>query len=93
MDPKWLKVAGELLERASNEFVNHGCNDWKWPEGWTEADKLEFATCIVEDNVGRPRDKFNPLDIEDRDTLARGGLGPSDWWVMLFLGRKLQAVT
>jgi hypothetical protein len=93
IDPKWLAVAGALFIRASQEFSNHGSNDWEWPADWTPEERFAFATAMVSDNVQRPPSEFTALDREDADHLARGKYGPPDWWVMLFLGKRLTALS
>lgn len=75
MNPKWMKLAGALLKRASEEFVNHGSNDWNFPKDWTELDRLNFIAEIHKDNG-------TPDEAGDCTSLP-------DWWVMLFLGKQL----
>ncbi len=90
MNPKWQRLAGELLETASGQFSNNGCNDWKWPEDWTQAERLAFTEAMVRDNVRKkPTGKLTPAELEEIASLAEGEYGPPDWWVMTFLGRQL----
>lgn len=79
MNPKWLKLAGQLLELASDKFSNHGCNDWEWPEGWSVEDRREFARAIAEE------DGYDPEAY-----VAEGRYGPGDWEVMSFLAKRLE---
>ena len=90
MKLKWQKLAGELLALASEEFGSHCCNDWKWPKDWTPEDREEFSRAIVADNVQAIRKEPSAEDERDAAELAAGNYGPSDWWVMVFLGKELQ---
>jgi hypothetical protein len=93
MNGKWLVLAGELLETASGQFSNHGCNDWTWPADWTKAERVEFATAMVCDNVKRARDELTKEDREEIKHFATSEYGPPDWWVMAFLASRLQEPT
>lgn len=89
MNPKWLKLAGSLLELASREFSNHGCNDWKWPEDWNRADRWAFAEAMVRDNVGNATGILTAENKEEIEHMAGRQYGPPDWWVMAFLASWL----
>ena len=78
MNPKWLAVAAEMLELASDEFSNHGCNDWDFPDDWTIDERRELVRAIYQDN-GDPQN-FDP----DR-------LCAMDYQVMRFLARRLKS--
>ncbi len=91
MNPKWLKLAGALLRRACQEFSNHGCNDWLWPDDFTPADRLALVTAMHEANLGKPVARFTALEREDMEADVRGAHGPADWWLMAFLGKELLA--
>lgn len=56
MPKKWMEVAGDLLDLASDTFSNHGCNDWVWPQDWTPEERRELVEAVVSENVGRPPD-------------------------------------
>lgn len=76
--PKWLELAGDLLDRASEEFANHGCNDWVYPpEHWTLDERREFAKAVHE--ATDSADNYDP-----------NYLVFPDWWVMDFLARKIK---
>jgi hypothetical protein len=77
MNQKEKKVAAELLRTASEQFSNHGCNDWNYPKDWTEDEKLQFVREYHEWN-GDPED-FDPEF-----------LFLQDWAVMSFLAHKLE---
>ena len=76
---KWLKLTGELLKVASYEFSDHICNDWNFPEDWSNEEKIEFVKAMYEDN-GNPED-FDPNHLH-----------VPDWLVMSFLGSKLKSL-
>ena len=35
-------LIADMLSMASDEFGNHGCNDYKLPKSWTQEQKEEF---------------------------------------------------
>lgn len=76
---KWLLIAADFLEQASDEFSNHGCNDWDFPDDWTEKEKQEFVKKMYEDN-GDP-ENYNPNHLD-----------MPNWWVMGFLAGKIRDV-
>jgi hypothetical protein len=76
MNKKWLKLAGDLLEKASEEFANHGCNDWKFPDNWSLEEKRELVKAIDEE-----------FGIGDYDP---NQLDMPDYCVMSFLGYYLR---
>ncbi len=43
MNPRWLRLAADMLETAADQFANHGCADWEFPCEWSEADKIDFC--------------------------------------------------
>ena len=88
MNPKWERLAGELLELAADEFGNHGCNDWRWPDYMTLEERLELSLAMEKHNVnGR---ELTANEKEDAETRAIGEYGAPDWWIMTFLGSKLR---
>lgn len=70
MNKKWrdlasqlLREAGErhpseMLERASELYGRHGCNDFEFPKGWTAEEIRDFVRLEHEWN-GDPED-FDP---------------------------------
>lgn len=90
MNAKWLTIAASLLRRASEDFANHGCNDWEWPPTWTEEDRRELATAIVSANSGRSPKDFSAENHENVDCLMAGEFGPPDWLLMKFLAHQLE---
>jgi hypothetical protein len=72
MNMKWAKLCGQLLRQASEEFSNHGCNDWNFPPDWTLEERQEFVKAMHEDN-GSP-EEYDPEHLH-----------VPDWWVMSFL--------
>jgi hypothetical protein len=43
MTAKEKYLASELLEKAADEFSNHGCNDFDFPDDWTAEEKADFV--------------------------------------------------
>lgn len=76
MTRKELELAAMLLKRAANEFSNHGCNDLKLPDNWTQAECDEFLHALQAWN-GDP-ENYRP-----------GQRVTMDWFVMSFLSAKL----
>jgi hypothetical protein len=89
MNEKWQTLAGELLKAASSQFSSHGCNDWEWPDDWTHAERLALSEAMVRDNVRKPTGELTAGERQDAEEMAKGEYGPPDWWVMLFLGKRL----
>lgn len=89
MNPKWMAVAGALLQTAGERFSNHGGNDWRWPAGWDEDQRRALAEAMVCDNLGKTLDQLTDNDLEEVERHVAVDFGPPDWWVMKFLGRKL----
>ncbi len=78
--PKELALAGRLLELASQEFSNHGCNDLS-KEVWGDLTKEERQSIIMEYYLtnGEPEEAD-----ENRDDIE-------DWVLMLHLANQLKA--
>lgn len=75
MNQKILDLAAAFLEKASDEYGNHGCNDWSWPEDWTVEDRIELVAAV-------------DADEEDKERWIEGS--PPDWLVMVMLARLLK---
>lgn len=86
MTPKEMKLASLLLERASDEFSNHGCNDldsrFIKETGFTDEEKVQFVREYAEWN-GDPDRYEDGIEPKDFDYLP-------DWAVMSFLAAKLK---
>ena len=82
MNPKWRALAADLLDRAAEEFSNHGCNSCPWPADWTEAEQREIAVAMDAAN----RNSNVPDEAEVRSLMRC----PADWWLMRFLARCLR---
>ena len=90
MNEKWLKLAGELLEEASDTLSNNGCNDWKWPPDWSLMDRNELCVQMISDNTGRSPEEFNKVDLEELERMQKGTYGPPDWWIAAFLAGRMK---
>lgn len=80
-----LKLAGILLAQAAEETTRRGCNDFLWPEFFPSTARQDLVRAMAED------DHYTPLQVEERvqqDTY--GKYGPPDWWVMMYLAKRLQ---
>ena len=62
---KYTGLIATFLRPASDEFANHGCNDWEFPAGWTTEEKIDFCRAYHHYN-GDP-ENFDPnhLNIPD----------------------------
>jgi hypothetical protein len=89
MNPKWLKLAGDLLHRAADQMGNAGCNDWQWPADWTREERREFATALVAENVRKAPAELGKDELAEVRHLTRGKEGPPDWWVARFLAKQM----
>jgi hypothetical protein len=81
MDKKKLALAAELLEEASNEFSNHGCNDFQLEN----TDENWQLICDMED--------WNRTSAEDRSPRPplNRPIYTMDWYVMSYLAAFLKA--
>lgn len=88
---EWLAVAADLLMDAAYGLGDRGCNDWRWPEGWTRGDRVEFAGALVRDNERvAPGAELTAPQRQQVADLVRGEFGPPDWWVALFLAKWIR---
>lgn len=69
------RMAAELLERASDEFSNHGCNDLKRPKWFPKEDWESMHKRMYHKN-GDP-ENYHKSEILN------------DYWVMDYLGDLL----
>lgn len=53
-----LLCMADLLDAAADKFGNHGCNDWDWPAGVPEADRMAIVRAFHDWN-GDPQE-FDP---------------------------------
>lgn len=77
MNSKWLQLVAAFLDKASDKFANHGCNDWEFPKDWTLADRQELVKAIWADDGS----------LADYDPKR---LYVPDWLVMRFLANQLK---
>ena len=78
MGPKEKILAAQMLETASQVFSGRNCNDWDFPEGWTEEEKISLCREFHEFNGDT-----DLIDIDEDYFLP-------DWCVMLLLANKLR---
>jgi len=86
-----MLLAAEMLDRACEEFSNHGCGDFDLSEYMSDDEILDFVTEYEVWNVGGDYDKIDDdirKDIEAKnvDRLRR----TQDWIVMSALSNKLE---
>ncbi|MBV9186627.1 MAG: hypothetical protein JO093_13480 [Acidobacteria bacterium] len=43
MTPKELDLAADMLSDYADKLSNASCNDWEWPEEWTQEEAKDFA--------------------------------------------------
>lgn len=80
MNKKERLLAAHLLEMASDQFCNHGCNDLNLKKlGWTTEERRNLMQRMHESN-GDP-EEFDPSYDYEYFT---------DHWVMSFLADKLE---
>lgn len=74
------KLAARLLDIASDQFSNHGCNDFDLKAVMPNVkDRRALAMSMHEDN-GDP-EEFDPKCSYDN---------MPDWWLMSYLSQKLK---
>ena len=61
MNKKELALASQFMIHYSNRLAGSRCNDWKFPEDWTEQERYDFVKEFWEFN-GTP-EVFNPKDL------------------------------
>lgn len=76
MNHKELILAAEFLEQHSDDLSDNGCNDWEYPDDWTEQEKIDF--CRKYHSFNKSPEDFDPDDL----TLP-------DFAVASFLAHKL----
>jgi hypothetical protein len=82
MNPKWLKLAADMLELAGEELATYESSSWKWPEDWTTEDRRGFAEALA-----RWNGDYNSEQVE-REVASH--YGPDDHVVMTFLGSRFE---
>lgn len=75
---KWLALAADMLDLASEKFGCHGCNDWAFPRDWSEAERVEFADAV---------ETWNSDGLEEG---YPANPPPADYQVMAFLAARLR---
>lgn len=74
-----IEIAATLLDMASEQFSNHGCNDFEFPESWTQQQCDDFTLAMH---------KWNG-DPEEHEPGSRFTM---DWFAMDFLAAKLRSL-
>jgi len=74
-------IIADLLEKASDKFSNHGCNDYEMPntdENWQLFEEMSAA------NVHKTVEQWRVTDaIEEEDFRPSGKtIYFTDWWLM-----------
>ena len=77
---KHAHLIANLLELASDEFANHGCNDHPLPD---TPENRELWDEMVKENGEDPED-YCPIT-------GKGMIYFQDWWLMSFFADKLRA--
>lgn len=65
MNAKERLLAAGMLRLASDAFANHGCNDWSFPEDWTQEEKIQFVLEYHEWNGDPEEFNANYLHLPD----------------------------
>lgn len=74
MKTKHKKLLIDFLEEYSERLGNDGCNDWNFPDDWTEEDIKEFVNMFAFAN--RPNDPNG--DGENYSNWAESKYMPND---------------
>lgn len=81
MSPALKKLAAQMLSDASDEYSNHGCNDWQWPADLSAEDRRALSDAVNAQSHADDR----------RDHTTNRKFGPPDWCVMIALSELLEA--
>lgn len=84
MTPSELRLASTLLEMASEEFSNHGCNDFAWPDWFPVEERASLVFAMEIANSGDASQAGEM--VQD---YAQGKYAPPDWWLMSYLAKRL----
>lgn len=77
-----LRLVAALLEMASNEFSNHGCNDFRWPAWFPESERATLVRDMAVDN------RSDAAEVEDMvQDYSMSEYAPPDWWLMTYLAK------
>lgn len=87
MNPLYLRLAGQLLSKAADEFGNHGCNDWEWPDWFPVRERETFVRAM--ERANNPASDRADEVADSVGRYATREYGPPDWWVMSFLADEL----
>jgi hypothetical protein len=49
LPPKWRRLAADLLRKAAEHYSCHGCNDYRLPADWTDAERRELVAAMGDD--------------------------------------------
>lgn len=78
-----LKLIAVLLEKASDEFSNHGCNDYKIPA--TDEHKQIMLDMFQANGDFEERKRDGEVDEVMN---AKDEIVTYDWWVMSYLADR-----
>ena len=77
-----LRLVSMLLEMASQEFSNHGCNDFKWPDWFPESERVILVRDMAVEN------RSHAAEVEDMvEDYSKSEYAPPDWWLMTYLSK------
>ena len=65
MRKEYLELAAKMLSDYADLLGNRCCNDWDFPEGWSEDLKREFAKAYHEYNGDPEEYDENNLSLSD----------------------------
>ena len=77
LNEKEMKLAGEMLNQYSDFLSNRCCNDFDFPDNWTDEEKTKF-TKEYHDWNGDPEE------------YEKGNVLHTDFCVSMFLAYKLE---
>ena len=46
MKTKWIALAADFLHEYADRLGNDGCNDWWFPDDWTQAERDEIVMAM-----------------------------------------------
>ena len=89
--PSLLRLAADLLDRAADEFSNHGCNDFRMTGRFDDATLAALADLLNRQNLG---EDYATRYVLDDDVQTADGLNgyATDFTLMRGMAYMLRAL-
>ena len=84
MTPAESRLGSNLMNVASEECSNHGCNDFAWPDWFPVEERAALVWDMEMANSGDAAQAGEAVQ-----SYAQGKYAPPDWWLMSYFSKKL----